>query len=232
MDPTVPCYDASIKSMYYDNLTYDACSNARAWSFLIYDASFQWTDRCHYFVTIDPVIPEAYIQSANAKKHLYLNQPVAGITEHGAMHLQENMCSIASCNTTMASPASFPLTWSSDCLLMDLNVNNRMIRSTQFFSKKVHNVFIFCCTFICIFSCPWTLICYYFPFMSPNLTNIRDMYFDDSPGNMFEHYYLSLVNDLFIVWKLCLMTSIYLGYSRGFFMNFFSVTRGNTRAFT
>jgi len=68
MDPTVPCYDASIKSMYYDNLTYDACSNARAWSFLIYDASFQWTDRCHYFVTIDPVIPEAYIQSANAKK--------------------------------------------------------------------------------------------------------------------------------------------------------------------
>jgi len=66
--------------------------------------------------------------------------------------------------------------------------------------------------------------------MSPNLTNIRDMYFDDSPGNMFEHYYLSLVNDLFIVWKLCLMTSIYLGYSHIFY-DFF-ITRGNARAFT
>ena len=66
--------------------------------------------------------------------------------------------------------------------------------------------------------------------MSPNLTNIRDMYFDDSPGNMFEHYYLSLVNDLFIVWKLCLMTYIYLGYSRIFY-DFF-ITRGNARAFT
>jgi len=41
-------------------------------------------------------------------------------------------------------------------------------------------------------------------FTSLNLTNRRDRYFDDIPHNtIFKHSYLSLVNDLFITWKLC-----------------------------